>query len=365
MLIINGLAQHYGTGMADGPGDHARAASTFLSGVHARKTGGADIEAGVSMDQVAAQQFGKRTRIPSLELACEDGRMVGVCDSGYSCVYSNNISWRSATTPSSPEVNPRAVFENLFGMGDEGPATRAASRREDSSILDWVLGETHSLEARLGPSDRRKMDEYMTAVREIELRIRNSEKENREPQPTLEKPDATPVELSEHLKLMYDLLLVAFQTDSTRIATLMVGREGSLRTYPEIGIPDCHHPLTHHKGQADMIEKVSQINRHHMELFSGFVAKLASSPEGDGTLLDHSMILYGGGLADGNRHQHDHLPAMLVGGACGTLKTGRYVNLASNTPMTNLYVSMLNRMGVPIEKLGDSTGPLKEISELS
>ena len=228
MLMINGLAKHFGTGMADGPGDHARAASTFLSGVHTKKTGGADIEAGISMDQVAAQHIGRQTRIPSLELACEDGRMVGVCDSGYSCVYSNNISWRSPTTPNSPEVNPRAVFENLFGQSEEDPASRAATGRQDASILDWVLGETHSLEASLGPSDRRKMDEYMTAVREIELRIRNSEKQNNELKPTIEKPDATPVELTDHLKLMYDLLLVAFQTDSTRIATLMVGARGAL-----------------------------------------------------------------------------------------------------------------------------------------
>jgi Protein of unknown function (DUF1552) len=365
ILLINGLAQHYGIGLADGPGDHARAAFTYLSGVHAKKTGGADIEAGISMDQVAARQIGKQTRIPSLELACEDGRMVGVCDSGYSCVYSNNISWRSSTTPSAPEVNPRAVFENLFGLGDEDPVARAATRRQDASILDWVLGETRTLETRLGPSDRNKMDEYMTAVREIELRINNSERRNQEIKPTMEKPEATPVELSEHLKLMYDLLLVAFQTDSTRIATLMVGREGSLRTYPEIGIPDCHHPLTHHKGQADLIEKVYQINRHHMELFSGFVAKLAASSDGDGTLLDHTMILYGGGLADGNRHQHDHLPAMLVGGACGTLKTGRYLQLQKTTAINNLYVSMLNRMGIPIATLGDSSGPLNELSELA
>ena len=291
MLVLSGMQQHWGFSNGDGPGDHARAASSYLTGVHVKRTGGADLQVGISMDQVAAQQVGKETRLPSLELTCEDGRMVGVCDPPYSCVYSNNISWRSATTPSSPEVNPRAVFERLFGPGDDDPATRLKYRRYEQSVLDWVLEDSRRLEANLDSLDRRKMDEYMTAVREIEQRIQKSERENRDLVPTMEKPDGAPVTLVDHLRLMYDLLHVAYQTDSTRVATLLVGREGSLRTYREVDIPDSHHPMTHHKGNAELIEKVQRINQYHMELFSGFVTKLAKTPDGDGSLLDHTMIL--------------------------------------------------------------------------
>jgi len=234
-----------------------------------------------------------------------------VCDTGYSCVYSNNISWHSASTPGSPEVDPRAVFETLFGSEDPDPAVRAVTRQRDSSILDWVLGETHTLENQLGPGDRRKLDEYLTSVREIETRIQSAG--NDPVRAPIEKPGAIPAQLTGHLRLMYDLLRVAFQTDSTRIATLMVGREGSLRSYDEIGVPESHHPITHHQGRAGLIEKVAQINHHHVKLFSEFVASLERIEDGDGSLLDHVMILYGAGLADGNSHQHDHLPTMLVG----------------------------------------------------
>ena len=365
ILVIEGLAQHFGWPNGDGTGDHARAASTYLTGVHIRKTGGSDIEAGVSMDQIAARQLGSRTRIPSLELTCEDGRMVGTCDTGYSCVYSNNLSWRSASTPGSPEVDPRAVFETLFGSEDPDPAERAATRRRDASILDWVLGETHSLETSLGPADRSKLDEYLTSVREIEMRIQNASQAPNPARPPIDKPEAIPAELAGHLRLMYDLLRVAFQTDSTRIATLMVGREGSLRSYDEIGVPESHHPITHHQGRPNLIEKVTLINCHHVRLFAEFVASLAKTPDGDGSLLDHSMILYGSGLADGNSHQHDHLPTMLVGGGCGTLRPGRFLQVAAQTPITNLYVSMLTRMGVAVERIGDSSGQVSDLGDLA
>lgn len=364
MLVISGLAQYHGNSNGDGPGDHARAAASYLTGVHVKKTGGADIEVGISADQVAAQHLAKKTRFASLELACEDGRMVGVCDPPYTCVYNNHISWRSATTPNSPEVNPRAVFERLFGSGDENPEARARTRAYDQSILDWVLEDSHKLKSRLGPSDQRKIDEYMTAVREIELRLERAEKQNLELRPTIEKPDATPVELRDHTRIMYELLRVGFQSDTTRVATFMIGREGSVRTYREIGISDSHHPMTHHKGDSALIEKVAKINRYHAELFAEFVAKLAATPDGDGTLLDHSMIVYGGGIADGNRHQHEELPTVLVGGACGTVKSGRHIRVKEKTPINNLYVSMLDRMGVRIEKLGDSTGQVRELSEI-
>ncbi len=363
-LVLSGMQQHWGFSNGDGSGDHARAAASYLTGVHVKRTSGADLHVGISVDQVAAQQKGNETRLASLELTCEDGRLVGVCDPPYSCVYSNNISWRSATTPSTPEVNPRAVFERLFG-DDENPAGRARSRLYERSILDWVLEDSRRLENQVDAGDRRKLDEYMTSVREIEMRIQKAERDNSEPTAAMAKPDGAPVALGDHIRLMYDLLLVAFQTDSTRIATLLVGREGSLRTYREIEIPDSHHPMTHHKGDAALIEKVYRINRYHMELFAGFVGKLARTPDGDGTLLDHTMILYGGGLADGNRHQHDELPVMMVGGACGAVRGGRHVKVKDGTPLNNLYVSMLGAMGVHIDQLGDSTGTVKELSELS
>jgi Protein of unknown function (DUF1552) len=363
MMVITGLMQKAGNAGADGPGDHARAAATYLTGVHAKKTQGADIFVGVSMDQVAAQKVGGATRFPSIELTCEDGRMVGGCDSGYSCAYSNSISWRSATTPNPPELNPRAAFERLFGTSDEDPETRKKNRRYDRSILDGAMEDTRNLERTLGPADRHKIDEYMSSVREIEARIQKTENDNKEIVPQMDKPVAAPADLSDHARLMYDLMRVAFQTDMTRIATFMVTREGSSRTYREIDLPEAHHPLTHHQGNAEMIEKVYRINRYHMEMFAEFIGKMAKTPDGDGSLLDHSMIVYGAGLADGNRHEHVNLPVMIAGGACGTIKTGRHLEVAK-TPINNLYVSMLDRMGVPGEELGDSTGPLRELTEI-
>jgi len=363
MMVISGLMQKSGNANGDGPGDHARAAATYLTGVHAKKTQGADIYVGTSMDQVAAEKVGGATRFPSLELTCEDGRMVGGCDSGYSCAYSNSISWRSATTPNPPELNPRAAFERLFGASDEDPETRRKNRRYDRSILDGVMEDTKNLERDLGPSDRRKIDEYMSAVREIEARIQKTETDNKEVIPQMDKPVAAPADLSDHARLMYDLMRVAFQTDMTRIATFMVTREGSSRTYREIDLPEAHHPLTHHQGNPEMIEKVYRINRYHMEMFAEFIGKMAKTPDGDGSLLDHSMIVYGAGLADGNKHEHVNLPVLIAGGACGTIKTGRHLEL-EKTPINNLYVSMLDRIGVPVESLGDSTGPLRELTEI-
>jgi hypothetical protein len=364
MMVVTGLMQKSGNANGDGPGDHARAAATYLTGVHAKKTQGADIYVGISMDQVAAQKVGGATRFPSIELTCEDGRMVGGCDSGYSCAYSNSISWRSATTPNPPELNPRAAFERLFGASDEDPETRKKNRRYDRSILDGVMEDTRNLERTLGPADRRKIDEYMSSVREIEARIQKTESDNKEIVPQMDKPVAAPADLSDHARLMYDLMRVAFQTDMTRIATFMVTREGSSRTYREIDLPEAHHPLTHHQGNAEMIEKVYRINRYHMEMFAEFIGKMAKTPDGDGSLLDHSMIVYGAGLADGNRHEHVNLPVLIAGGGCGTIKTGRHLELEAKTPINNLYVSMLDRMGVPVESLGDSTGALRELTEI-
>jgi hypothetical protein len=364
-LVLSGLTHNNGRALGDGPGDHARAAASFLTGVHPKKTAGADIQVGVSADQVAAAHAGGATRFASLELGCEDGRLVGNCDSGYSCAYSNSISWRTPSTPMPPEVNPRLAFERLFGTdASEDPAARARRRRYNTSILDFVMEDTRRLQGGLGPTDRRKMDEYLTSVREIERRIEMTERNSREIAPPMSEPDGIPVDFSEHARLMSDLLVVAFQTDLTRIASFMLAREGSTRAYREIGISDSHHPLTHHRGNEEMIRKVSQINRYHVEQFAYFLAKLKSTPDGEGTLLDHAMIVYGSGLSDGNKHNHNDLPVLLAGGAAGTLRPGRHVRYPAETPMTNLYLALLDRMGVKPEAIGDSNGELQHLQDL-
>jgi len=366
LFVLTGLADHNGNALGDGPGDHARAGASFLTGVHCKKTAGADIQAGVSADQIAAQALGSKTRFPSIELGCEDSRTVGNCDSGYSCAYTNSISWRTPTTPMPPEINPRMTFERLFGTADLSldPATRARRAQYRKSILDLVREDTQKLAGTLGPTDRRKIDEYLSAVREIEQRIESAEQDNRGVTPKLEKPAGIPITFPDYAKLMYDLQVVAFQTDLTRVATLVVGREGSSRVYPEIDIPDPHHPLTHHRNNPDWIEKVTKINCLHAELFAYFLKKLKSTPDGDGTLLDHSMIVYGSGLSDGNRHMHEDLPVLLAGRGDGSLKPGRHIVYQRGTPMTNLYLTLLDRMGVRPESLGDSTGKLEHLADL-
>jgi hypothetical protein len=366
VMVLSGLTQNGGRALGDGPGDHARAAASFLTGVHPKKTAGADIQAGISADQVAARAVGGATRFASLELGCEDGRLVGNCDSGYSCAYSNSIAWKTPSTPLPPEINPRSVFERLFAGYEDGEdaATRARRRRYDRSILDFVMEDTERLEGKLGPTDRRKMDEYLTAVREIETRIQKAEKQGAELAPPMSKPDGIPIDFQEHSQLLFDLLAIAFQADLTRIATFLLAREGSTRAYREIGISDAHHPLTHHRGNPEMIAKVAQINRYHMEQFAGFLKKLDSIPDGEGSLLDHSMIVYGSGISDGNRHSHDHLPCVLAGSAAGQLRTGRHVVYPAETPMANLYLTMLDRMGVKPEHLGDGNGELNHLTDL-
>ena len=362
LSILSGLTLNGGRALGDGAGDHARAASSFLTSSHPVKTSGADIKVGVSVDQVAAQAVGELTKFPSIELTCEDGRLVGNCDSGYSCAYSNSISWRTPSTPNPGEINPRAVFERMFGEADLDPASRAKRSLYNKSILDFVSDDTRRLQGNLGATDRRKLDEYLYSVREIEQRIEKAEKDSANlPAPSMERPAGVPADFGEHAKLMFDLMAAAFQTDMTRIITLMIGREGSGRAYREIGISDSHHPLTHHRNNADMVEKVTQINRYHMEQFGYFLGKLKATKEGDGTLLDHAMIVYGSGLSDGNRHQHDHLPVVLAGRGSGTIKPGRHVIYPAETPMANLYVAMLDRMGVKRESFGDSKSELDQL----
>ena len=364
-LVITGLAQQNANALADGAGDHARAAACYLTGVHPRKTAGADIQAGVSVDQIAASAIGGDTRYPSIELGCDESRTVGNCDSGYSCAYTNSLSWRSPTSPMPPETNPRLAFERLFGGIDAGldPATRAIRRRERRSILDIVAERTNALVGSLGPSDRRKMDEYLTSVREIERRIEIAERDTREVTPDFEMPSGVPVLFADYASLMFDMQAIAFQADLTRVSTLMLGREGSLRTYPEIGVPDPHHPLTHHRDNPEWIEKVTKVNVLHMELFAKFIAKLAATPDGDGTLLDHSIVVYGSGIADGNKHTHEDLP-VVVAGHGGGLLGGRHLMYPTNTPMTNFYLTMLDRIGVKEETIGDSTGRVEHLTDV-
>ena len=285
-------------------------------------------------------QIGGDTRFPSLELGCDESRTVGNCDSGYSCAYTNSLSWRSPTSPMPPETNPRLAFERLFGGMDAGldPATRALRRRSRRSILDLVTERTVSLVSTLGASDRHKVDEYLTSVREIERRIEIAEHDTREVTPDFEMPSGVPVLFADYASLMFDMQAIAFQADLTRVSTMMLGREGSLRTYPEIGVPDPHHPLTHHRDNPEWIEKVTKVNVFHMELFAKFIARLAAMPEGDGTVLDNTMVVYGSGISDGNKHTHENLPVVVAGHA-GGLVGGRHLVFDDNTPMTNFYLT--------------------------
>jgi Protein of unknown function (DUF1552) len=365
MLVLSGLAHRNGAALGDGPGDHARAGASYLTGVHPRKTAGADIQNGISVDQIAAQHIGDQTRFASLELGCDDSRTIGNCDSGYSCAYTNSLAWRGPATPMPPETNPRLVFERLFGDIDTSlsPEVRARRLRYRRSILDLVSERTSQLSSDLGPSDKRKLDEYLTSIREIERRIERAEQDMTHLTPGIDKPTGVPVEYPDYVNLMFDLQLIAFQTDQTRIITMMMGREGSMRTYPEIGIPDPHHPLTHHRGNPDWIEKVTQVNSLHVKLFAGFIDKLKSTADGDGSLLDHSMIVYGSGLSDGNRHAHDDLPIVMFGRG-GGFRMGSHMVYPKQTPMTNLFLTLLDRMGVPSEKIGDSTGQIEHLGDV-
>jgi hypothetical protein len=366
LMFLTGLTSNGGRALGDGPGDHGRAGAAYLTGVHPKKTYGKDIKTGVSMDQIAARQLEGKTKFASLELGCEEGIQGGNCDNGYSCAYSNSLSWRTENTPNPPEIRPRAVFERLFGAVDDekDPAKRKRLESYQKSILDIVLEDAQGLKNTLGGDDKRKLDEYMFAVRDIEKRIQRIEKDN-EPLVAVTAPAASiPTDFAEHSKLILDLLALAFQTDMTRVITVLMGIEQSPRNYPEIGITEGHHGLTHHQGDKEKIEKVAQINEFHIKQFTYLLDKLKATPDGDGTLLDHSMIVYGSALADGNAHQHNNLPTVLAGRGNGTLHPGRHVRYADETPITNLYMSMLDRMGVPVEQIGDSTGRLEGLSDL-
>jgi hypothetical protein len=369
VLVLSGLVDHGGMALGDGPGDHARAAASFLTGVHPKKTAGSDISVGISVDQLAAQKMRNATRLASLELGCEDGHLAGNCDSGYSCAYVNSVSWRSPTVPNPPEVNPRSVFERLFGSDDDAgnPAARARKARLQQSILDMVADDTRRLQGGLGATDKRKLDEYLTAIREVERQVEMMEKQiasNTVATPTLAKPDGIPLEFQDHARLMFDLLTIALQTDTTRISTFMLAREGSNRSYREIGVPEGHHGLSHHRNDPALMDKVAAINRHHMDQCAYFLTKLKQTKEGSGSLLDRTMVLYGSGISDGNRHNHDDLPVMLAGGS-QIFRSGRHVRYQQGAPVTSLYLSMLDASGIPTDRFGDSQGQLQYLSDLT
>lgn len=356
LLVLTGLTADKARANGDGAGDHARALAAFLTGCQPRKTDGTDIRAGVSVDQVAASRIGELTRLPSLEIGCEAGAMAGNCDSGYSCVYSSTISWRSATQPLPKLVNPKLVFERLFGSGPD--AQRVERDHKRRSILDFVREDAGDLRNRLGVNDQRKLDEYFSAVRDIEQRIARADKLPPVPQPNVAAPTGIPANYEEHLRLMADLLVLAFQADVTRVATFVLANEGSNRPYPFIGVPEGHHDLSHHENNPVRKRKIRDINTFHVKQLAYLLTRLQSIPEGDGTLLDHCMIAYGSGNSDGNRHNHDDLPILLAGKGCGTLRTGRHIRYPKETPLNNLWLAMLDRMSIKVQKLGDSTGAL-------
>lgn len=365
--LLSGLTHNGGRALGDGPGDHARAGASFLTGVHPRKTYGADIHAGVSADQMVARHVGEATRFPSLEVGCEPGLLGGNCDSGYSCAYSNSISWRTPSAPMPVEANPRAVFERLFGPADDvaDPAIAAKRRRYEESVLDVVLDDARRLDGLLGATDRRKLDEYLFSVRDIEKRLARAETERDVAPPDIERPPAgIPRDFAEHARLMSDLIAAAFQTDTTRVVTFMFGTELSNRVYREIGVTEAHHGLTHHRGDPTKIEKITQINRFHVEQFAYLLERLRATRDGDGSLLDQSTVIYGGGISDGNRHDHHDLPIVVAGQGHGHLRPGRHITYAPDTPMANLLLTVMDTMEVPVETLGDSTGRLESLSEL-
>ncbi|MEO2034532.1 MAG: DUF1552 domain-containing protein [Planctomycetaceae bacterium] len=357
ITVFTGLAQHHARANGDGAGDHARNASAFLTGAQPRKTSGSDISVGQSIDQAMAKKVGRATRLPSFELGIDRGRNAGNCDSGYSCAYSSNISWKTETTPMAKEVHPRLAFNRLFGIQEnsEDQKRRDATR---ASVLDFVSNDAGRLLKSVSGSDRAKLDEYFTSVREIEQQIEHAARFVPPEVPDMEIPDDMPGEFQVHARLMYDLQLLAFQTDSTRISSFMLGNAGSNRTFPDVDVRDGHHGLSHHGNKQEKVEQLMRIDKYQVEQFAWFLGRMKSVKEGDGTLLDNCMIVYGSAISDGNRHNHDDLPIILAGKGGGTIETGRHVKLKEETPLNNLFLAISERMGAGLSEIGDSTGVL-------
>jgi hypothetical protein len=355
--VVSGLSQKQAEAMGDGNGDHTRGTATWLNGVHPKWTEGADVRAGTTADQIAAKELGKDTPLPSIELGLDHNFVVGNCENGYSCVYMNTLAWRTPTTPLPAEINPRAVFERLFGEGGT-PAQRLAQQQKTRSILDAVTEQMQQLQQTLGRGDRTTVSDYLDTVRELERRIERADDGVEARLPTLERPMGIPDRFDEHAKLMFDLQCLALQADITRVFTFMLGRETSSRSFPEIGLSAPHHGMSHHGNRPEEIQKYAKVNTYYTEQFAYFLEKLQSTPDGDGTLLDHALLLYGAGLSNGNEHSHLDLPLLLAGGK-DLLKGGRHLQCRLHTPMANLLVTMLDRVGVPVDTIGDSSGRLE------
>jgi hypothetical protein len=369
LLVISGLAHQHGEANGDGPGDHARASGSYLTGAQPRKTASVDIRVGVSVDQVAARRLGEHTRFASLELGCDKGKQAGSCDSGYSCAYQFNLAWKTPTMPLPPEVDPRLVFQRMFGeetgaslsqiAGSTETPNDAATKANRRSVLDFVREDAGRLRRDLGRRDKLKLDQYLDSVREIERRIERSEDVKAQLPPGADPIDDVPEDYAHHIRLMFDLAALAFQTDSTRVITLMIAHDGSNRSYPFIGVPDGHHDLSHHGGNQEKQDKIAKINRFHAEQFAYFLEKLKSIREGEGALLDQCLIAYGSGLSDGDAHDHHNLPLVLAGRGGGSVQPSRHLRCEDRTPMSNLFVAMLQAVGVDADRFADSTGTLK------
>jgi hypothetical protein len=363
LVVISNLAHRNAApaGPGDNGGDHTRSPAVYLNGVHPKRTDGADIRAGITIDQIAAEKIGQQTPLPSLELAIEDfSGLVGSCDVGFSCAYMNTISWRTPTTPLPMEINPRVVFDRLFGDGATAEE-RLERIEQERSILDAVTSDVRRLEGKLGPTDRNRVAEYLDTVREIERRIQLAEKQNGSNIAVPATPSGIPDDHQAHTHLMFDLMAVAFQADITRISTFMMAREVSYRTFPMLGISEGFHPASHHQNNPARLENLTKINTYHVSLLAHFLEKLRSTPDGDGNLLDHSLVLYGSGMSNSNIHNHSPLPVLVAGGAAGKMKGGRHLKYPENTPMANLLLTILDKAGVPQESVGDSTGLLTEV----
>jgi len=364
LIVVTGLFSDPAEPYGDGGGDHSRACGSYLTGVHVKKSDSI-VENAVSMDQIVAKAFESETQLSSLQMTADENSLLGSCDLGYSCAYSATVSWLTPTLPLMAENNPRVLFERMFGASDSTDSrVRAARLKQDRSLLDSVNDRVSQLQRKLGTADNRKMDDYLTALRDVERRIQKAEEQSSKELPDVHQPAGIPDNFVDQVRLLYDLQLLAYQSDLTRVITFLYGREQTGRPYPQIGVPEPHHPLTHHQNDPVKMEKCTRIQRHHIELFTEYLGKLRNTPDGDGSLLDHVILLYGSGISNSDRHSHGPLPTFLVGGGAGTLKGGRHLIYPEHTPLTNLQLTLLNKLGVPAEKLGDSTGQFKELSEL-
>jgi len=364
LIVVTGLFSDQAEPIGDGGGDHSRACGSYLTGVHIKKSDSI-LENAVSMDQIAAKAFERETQLSSLQMTADENSLLGSCDLGYSCAYSSTVSWLTPTLPLMAENNPRVLFERMFGASDSTDArVRAARLKQDRSLLDSVNDRVSQLQRKLGTADNRKMDDYLTALRDVERRIQKAEEQSSKELPDVHQPAGIPDGFVDHVRLLYDLQLLAYQSDLTRVITFMYGREQTGRPYPHIGVPEAHHPVTHHKGDPVLMDKCTRIQRHHIELFAEYLGKLRNTPDGDGSLLDHVILLFGSGISNSDRHTHGPLPTFLVGGGAGALKGGRHLIYPEHTPLTNLQLTLLNKLGVPAESLGDSNGQFKELSEL-